>query len=107
MTFDEWAIASAVGGRMTDGWVAHRFSGGGRMNLASVVGDSTGPCRFAFEVSRIMNRNEAWDLLSEYTKTPALVRHGQCVEASMRYYARKLGADEEQWGVVGLLHDFD
>jgi len=67
----------------------------------------SGLCGLADEVIDIMNRNAAWDLLNEYTKTPALVRHGQCVEASMRYYARKLGADEEQWGVAGLLHDFD
>jgi putative nucleotidyltransferase with HDIG domain len=46
-------------------------------------------------------------LLQEYVKSPSLVNHGKAVEASMRAYARKLGQDEERWGVVGLLHDFD
>ncbi len=54
-----------------------------------------------------MNRQQAWDVLNEYTKNPALIRHGQCVEASMRHYARLGGHDEEIWGMAGLLHDFD
>ncbi|HNQ21937.1 MAG TPA: HDIG domain-containing protein [Phycisphaerae bacterium] len=54
-----------------------------------------------------MNRAQAWSILSEYTKNPALIRHALTVEAAMRYYARHYGQDEERWGVVGLLHDFD
>lgn len=54
-----------------------------------------------------MNRQEAWDLLCEYTKTEGLRKHALAVEAAMRAYARKYGEDEEKWGVVGLLHDFD
>lgn len=54
-----------------------------------------------------MTREKAWALLNEYTKSEALVRHGLCVEASMRYHARLYGEDEELWGIVGLLHDFD
>jgi putative nucleotidyltransferase with HDIG domain len=54
-----------------------------------------------------MNREKAWEILSEYTKNPALIRHALCVEAAMRYYAKLSGADEEQWGIAGLLHDFD
>ncbi len=54
-----------------------------------------------------MNRDKAWDILNEYTKNPALLRHGQCVEAVLRFYAKLENADEEQWGIVGLLHDFD
>src|SRR3954453_16430538 len=54
-----------------------------------------------------MNRADAFALLNEYVKDPGLVRHLLGVEAALRAYARKLGHDEETWGVVGLLHDFD
>jgi putative nucleotidyltransferase with HDIG domain len=54
-----------------------------------------------------MDRSRAWQLLNEYTSNPALIRHARCVEAAMRHYARINGADEDLWGVVGLLHDFD
>ena len=54
-----------------------------------------------------MNRDEAWEILCEYTKGEALRKHGLAVEAAMRAYARKYGEDEEMWGCVGLLHDFD
>ena len=54
-----------------------------------------------------MNRADAFALLNEYVKDPGLVRHMISVEIAMRAYARKLGADENTWGLVGLLHDFD
>lgn len=54
-----------------------------------------------------MNRDEAWALLTEYTKNPALIKHMLAVEAAMRAYAPQFGEDEETWGVIGLLHDFD
>ncbi len=54
-----------------------------------------------------MNRETAWDIVCEYTKTPHLRRHMLAVEAAMRGYARHFGEDEERWGLVGLLHDFD
>ena len=54
-----------------------------------------------------MNRQQAWDLLTEYTASPSLVKHALAVEAAMRAYARRYGEDEERWGVVGLVHDFD
>ena len=54
-----------------------------------------------------MDRPEAWNLLCEYTKSENLRKHALAVEACVRAYARKLGEDEEKWGVVGLIHDFD
>lgn len=54
-----------------------------------------------------MNRPDALTLLKEYTKNDALIKHMYAVEAAMRAYARKYGEDEEKWGIVGLLHDFD
>jgi len=52
-------------------------------------------------------REEAVALLYEYTKSDSLRKHGLGVEAVMRAYARKYDEDEEVWGLVGLLHDFD
>jgi putative nucleotidyltransferase with HDIG domain len=53
------------------------------------------------------SREQAWETLTRYTKSEALRRHALAVEASVRAYARKLGEDEELWGVTALLHDFD
>src|SRR5271169_3932011 len=53
------------------------------------------------------NRDESWSLLCEYTQGESLRKHALAVEACVRAYARKLGGDEELWGAVGLLHDFD
>jgi predicted hydrolase (HD superfamily) len=54
-----------------------------------------------------MTRLEALQLLQEYTKNDALLKHMYAVEAAMRAYAEKFGEDEEKWGITGLLHDFD
>lgn len=52
-------------------------------------------------------REEAFSLLKKYNKNEGLIKHALAVEAVMRYYARKLGQDEEKWGVIGLIHDLD
>ena len=54
-----------------------------------------------------MNRDEAWQLVTEWTQSQSLRHHMLAVEAAMRAYARHFGQDEERWAVVGLLHDFD
>lgn len=54
-----------------------------------------------------MNRQEALSFVRTYVKNEGLVRHMLSVEAAMRWYARKLGEDEEKWGLAGLLHDYD
>ena len=53
------------------------------------------------------DRAAAWGLLTEFTQSESLRKHAMAVEACLRAYARKFGDDEDQWGVVGLLHDFD
>jgi putative nucleotidyltransferase with HDIG domain len=54
-----------------------------------------------------VTREDAWQLVNEFTKNQNLVRHMLAVEAGMLAYARKFGEDEELWGIVGLIHDFD
>jgi putative nucleotidyltransferase with HDIG domain len=54
-----------------------------------------------------MTRDEAWCLLTEFTSSESLRKHALAVEACVRAYARKFGEDEEKWGVVALIHDFD
>jgi len=52
-------------------------------------------------------RQEALKLLKEYNKTESLIKHALAVEGVMRYCSRKYNGDEEQWGIVGLIHDLD
>jgi putative nucleotidyltransferase with HDIG domain len=58
-------------------------------------------------VQTMNQRETAWCLLTEFTQSESLRKHALAVEACMRAYARKAGGDEELWGLVGLLHDFD
>jgi predicted hydrolase (HD superfamily) len=52
-------------------------------------------------------RDEAWELVTELTQSETLRRHMRSVEAAMRAYARRFSEDEERWGVLGLIHDWD
>lgn len=52
-------------------------------------------------------RDQAWQLLTRYNKSQALLRHGLAVEAVMRTLAKRLGQDEQTWAIVGLIHDLD
>ena len=67
--------------------------------------------RYNDALERLMNmditREKAWEVVNEFTENQNLVRHMLAVEAAMRAYARKYGGDEELWGIVGLIHDFD
>jgi len=56
---------------------------------------------------KIPTREEAFELLKKYNKTESLIKHALAVEGVMRYFARKLGEDEEKWGTIGLIHDLD
>ena len=54
-----------------------------------------------------VTRDRAWETLTKYTKSDALLRHALGVEACMAWYARDFGEDEQLWRAVALLHDFD
>ncbi len=58
-------------------------------------------------MSEPLSRDQAWDLFCSWTESESLRRHVLAVEAAMRAYAGKFGEDEEQWGLVGMLHDLD
>ena len=54
-----------------------------------------------------MQRDVAWSILTEFTRGDGLRKHARAVEASMRAYGARYGADPDRWGIAGLLHDFD
>src|SRR2546425_1262221 len=55
----------------------------------------------------MIDRDGAWSILTEFTKSDSLRKHALAVEASMRAYAARYGEDQERWGMAGMLHDFD
>jgi putative nucleotidyltransferase with HDIG domain len=55
----------------------------------------------------MIDRDAAWAVLTEFTKSDSLRKHALAVEASMRAYAERYGEDRESWGMAGMLHDFD
>ena len=58
-------------------------------------------------MSQPLSRAEAWSLFCEWTPSPSLRKHVLAVEAAMRAYAPRFGGDEEEWGLLGMLHDLD
>lgn len=54
-----------------------------------------------------MDRQQAWDIVCEFVKSDSLRKHMLSVEVAMRAYAQHYGEDQDSWGLVGLLHDFD
>ena len=52
-------------------------------------------------------RENAWILLNKYNKTDSLIKHALAVEGVMRHFARKFGGNEDEWGIIGLIHDLD
>lgn len=58
-------------------------------------------------MSQIPTRQEAFNLLNKYNHSESLIKHALAVEGVMKYCARKRGADEEKWGIIGLIHDLD
>jgi putative nucleotidyltransferase with HDIG domain len=61
----------------------------------------------AADATPVISRDEAWSVLTEFTKSDSLRKHARAVEASMRAYAGRYGEDPDAWGVTGMLHDFD
>ena len=55
----------------------------------------------------MLDREQAWTILCEFTKSEGLRKHALAVETCVAAYARKLGADEPRWALTALLHDFD
>jgi putative nucleotidyltransferase with HDIG domain len=95
-------VDSSVGNR-------HSVYGTGKLQMLQAKcgnAPSSGVKLFSRE-KKMLPREESWKLLCEYTQGESLRKHALAVEACVRAYARKLGAEEELWGTAALLHDFD
>jgi putative nucleotidyltransferase with HDIG domain len=58
-------------------------------------------------MNSMLDREQAWNILCEFTKSEGLRKHALAVETCVAAYARKLGANEQRWALTALLHDFD
>ena len=63
--------------------------------------------RLSRPVAEMIDRSAAWSVLTEFTRSDSLRKHALAVEAAMRAYAGRYGADPDVWGIAGMLHDFD
>jgi predicted hydrolase (HD superfamily) len=75
--------------------------------VASPEGEQSNASERMTVSAPVKTRQDGWNLLTQYTQNQNLRNHGLAVEAAMRHYARHFKQDEELWGLVGLLHDFD
>src|SRR5205823_4931985 len=91
---------TAAGRRSSSGHPCLRLATPGSANLSAAPPVSA-------SLSTTPTRDEAWELVASMTKSDQLRRHMRSVEAAMRAYARRFGEDEERWGVLGLIHDWD
>ena len=74
-----------------------------KADKSGMISDETG----RKQGKTMINRQDAWNLMCEFTQSESLRKHMLAVEACMRAYASKFGEDQDKWGTVGLLHDFD
>jgi putative nucleotidyltransferase with HDIG domain len=103
---DCWILKCSVHDRRLDSCAACRC-----FPCRALQQRAAGSPRFNDALERLkkmkFDRDSAWELVNEFTENQNLVRHMLAVEAGMRAYARKYEEDEELWGIVGLVHDFD
>jgi xanthine dehydrogenase accessory factor len=127
IVYPDRSIAGSIGGGCSEAaviWDAMSIIGTGGYKIMDIdltgdVAESEGMVcggimkvlieDFAENKSKEMTREEAWALLTEFNTDPFHLKHAQIVEGTMKYFARLLGygAEEEFWGIVGLLHDLD
>ena len=97
--FDEFPGLPRLRARLLEGRPLPPHAGVHRLALRGA--------RLARSMMVPMDRQQAWDILCEFTQSESLRKHALAVEACVAAYARKLGEDETRWSVTALLHDFD
>jgi putative nucleotidyltransferase with HDIG domain len=93
----------------TDGYCSKKAADSGNCSFPHCCSPKSAAYESTDRIENLnmLDRTSAWNLLTEFTQSESLRKHALAVEACMRAYAQKFGEDEELWGVVGLIHDFD